>query len=85
MFIVRNLKLKKTIFFKKVKINRKCQYLYGLGHKPEDIIDLIFESSGQHLVSLIQNKQLDVSGVYNQVYLFKQVFNMQKTLSSVYF
>ena len=29
---------------------------------PEDIVDLILESSGQHLVSLIQHKLLDITG-----------------------
>jgi hypothetical protein len=29
---------------------------------PEDVVDLILESSGQHLVGLVQNEHLDVLG-----------------------
>ena len=35
-------------------------YLNARVKMPEDIVDLILESSGQHLVSFIQNKHLDV-------------------------
>ena len=31
---------------------------------PEDVVDLVLESSGQHLIGFIQNKDLDITGVY---------------------
>jgi hypothetical protein len=33
------------------------------GHVPEDVVNLVLESSGQHLVCLVQDKHLDVAGV----------------------
>ena len=42
---------------------RKCfQYLYLGVEMSENIVDLILESSGQHLVSFIQYKLLDITG-----------------------
>ena len=42
---------------------QKDTYLNVCAQLLEDLIDLIFEASTQHLVSFIQNKHLDEFGV----------------------
>ena len=37
-------------------------YLYVFVERPEDVVDLILESSTQHLVRFIKYKHLDVAG-----------------------
>ena len=54
---------------------------------PEDIVDLILEPTGQHLVGLVQHKLLDVVRPKHQqyhllrlnffFYSFKKVFSLQ--------
>ncbi len=36
------------------------------GHLPEDIVDLVLESSRQHLVGFVQHKHPDVAGVWGE-------------------
>lgn len=42
-------------------------HLYLGVEMPEDIVDLILEASGQHLVGLVQHELLDVVGPDNNV------------------
>jgi hypothetical protein len=54
---------------KRSKENKRRQserYLNGGGQETEDLIDLILESSGEHLIGLIENELTDCIRVYTQ-------------------
>lgn len=47
--------------------SREQHNLHIVGEEPEDIVDLVLETTWQHLISLIKNEHLDVLRLWNDL------------------